>query len=485
MRHSTLSRLRLVALLALIVPGCASPPPSTPPDAPSISPPDSLGHSEHSRETEAFADTTWWSGLGDEELARLIQRALAHNPSLDLAQARVRASRHLIGVEQARLRPQLRASGSYTRADLSENLPILSDFMDQGLVETDQELFAAGFDAAWELDVFGRARRRVDAAEAQAEATEARLHDAQVRMVAEVARTYFDFRNRQRQADLLAERIDLSKSLAALAETRLRTGVGMESAVADAEAGISALQARLPGIRAAREAALYRLEILCALPAEELRERLTPFVPLPAPPDLVPTGLPGSLLRRRPDLRRAEAQLSAASAGLQARAADLYPRFYLTGSAGRQAERFTDLADTDSTGWLIAPSVQWNLYQGGGLRAGVEAARAERDAAQSAYRDVVMRAVGEAETRLTQYIAAFESRERLQTLVKQRQRGLKVARDAYATGVADEGRVLKARLALADARARHHQSRTEVLTTLAALNKALGGGWELPGPADG
>jgi NodT family efflux transporter outer membrane factor (OMF) lipoprotein len=480
MRKKTLIRIQNVGLMILIVSGCASPSSSTPPATADAQYPEVFAESEASPVSPEFAETQWWVRLGDEEMEGLIRRALDRNPSLEAADARVRAARHLIGTEQARLRPQISASGAYTRTDLSENLPILSGFMEQGLVQTDQELFSAGFDAAWEIDVFGGARKQVEAAEAGAEAADAVLRDAQLRMVAEVARTYFQLRNRQRGTELLTESIELSESLAALARNRLRTGVGMESAVAEAKSRTSILKSRLPQSRAAVDASIYRLSVLCDEPSEDLRERLSRYVAPSSPPDLVPTGLSGSLLRRRPDVRRAEARLAAATAGSEARVAELYPKFLLTGFAGRQAETFTDLKDPESTGWLIAPTVQWNLYQGGGLRSGIEAAQAERDAAEAAYQDVVMRAVGEAETRLSFYAAAFDSRDRTEDLVRQRQRGLRVAQKGYEAGVADEEAVLKASLALVEAQSQLDQACTRVLTSLAALNKALGGGWTFP-----
>ena len=202
--------------------------------------------------------------------------------------------------------------------------------------------------------------------------------------------------------------------------------------------------------------------------------------PPPTPDDLVPAGLTGDLLRRRPDIQRAEARLAAATAGVEAQSADLYPKFLLTGTAGRRSQTFTDLAESNSTGWLIAPTIQWNLYQGGAIRAGVQAARAERDAARAAYRDRILRAVGEVETRLTRYAAAFEARDRTGELVRQRRRGVRLARKAHETGVAGAGSVLNARLALVDAQSQLDRARTNVLISLAALNKALGGGWDFP-----
>lgn len=425
-------------------------------------------------------EAEWWAALGDPQLERLIRRAVSANYSLEAASARVRAARHLVGTEKARLRPQVGASAAYTEISLSEKLPILEDFMARGMVAEDQQLGSAGFDAAWEIDVFGGARRRVEAAEARAEAADAGRRGAQLTVVAEVARTYFQLRNRQAQAEWLDRRHDLAGELAEWSRTRLRTGMGREAEVARAEARVLALEARKPEMNAAIDAAMNRLAVLCGQSPDTLREPLSTGRIPDSPPDLVPTGLSGDLLRRRPDIRSAEREWAAATAGVGVRTADQYPDFLLTGSVGRQAQTFTDVADSAGGTWMIAPSIQWTFYQGGGVRAGVEAAQAKRDAAEAAYRETVMRAVGETETRLTQYAAAFETRRKWEAVVARRQQALRVAEDGFKAGVVSEGSVLQAKFALAEAESKVHQARTDVLIILAALHKALGGGWAFP-----
>ena len=277
---------RLAGISCVIASGCVAPTDSTARDPEEATPGQtSTSPAPPNGASVTFPETEWWIELGDPPMEWLVRRALARNPSLEATEARVRASRHLIDVQRARLRPQLRASGGYTRAELSENLPILSDFMQQDLVETDQELFSAGFDAAWELDIFGGARSRVQGAEARANAASAGLHHARVRMVAEVARTYFQFRNLQLDTQRLDERIRLAEDLAAHVRERQRTGVGTERAVADAGARVSALRAQRPAVRAAMKASLQQLSVLSDAPTDTLRERLFP----PCPPRPRPT----------------------------------------------------------------------------------------------------------------------------------------------------------------------------------------------------
>jgi multidrug efflux system outer membrane protein len=430
--------------------------------------------------TESPPDAAWWQALGNPELDGLIQQAVNQSPSLDVARSRARAARYLVGAAEARLRPQLRAGGLVAQMELSEQLPILDSFIAQGLVDTRQELFPASFDAAWEVDVFGSNRHRVAAAEARAELADAALEDAHRTLVAEVARNYFELKNRQRQLELMKRRRDVMQDLAEWQRARFRTGVGSEGAVAEATAEALQPQARLPALQAGVLAARARLAVLCGLQPGDLPRLNTPLSLEEVESDPVPVGLPGDLLRRRPDIRQAEHALLAAEAMTDARAADLYPSFLLTGTAGRQAQRFSELEESESGSWLIAPSIQWTFYQGGGLRAGLDAARAEQEAARAAYQQAVLRAVAETETRLNGYLAAHQTRQELEAALTQVERALRIAEDAFETGVATEGDVLKAELATVSTESGLVQAQIDVLTSLVALHKALGGGWQLP-----
>lgn len=475
---SLLLTMMVCGLVGVGFTGCASAPESDP-EVSKVSQKWTVDTQERVN-TESPPDAAWWQALGNAELDGLIRQAVKQSPSLDVARSRARAARYLVGTAEARLRPQLRAGATYAQMELSEQLPILDSFIAQGLVDTRQELYSASFDAAWEVDVFGSNRHRVDAAEAQAGMADAALEDAHRTLVAEVARNYYVLKNLQRQLELMKRRRDVLQDLADWQRTRLRTGVGTEGAVAEATAEALQTQARLPAIQAGVLASRARLAVLCGQKPGDLPGLDGPLSLDGVASDPVPVGLPGDLLRRRPDIRQAEQALAASEAMAGARAADLYPSFLLTGSAGRQAQRFTDLEESESGGWLIAPSIQWTFYQGGGLRAGLDAAQAEQEAARAAYRQTVLRAVGETETRLNGYLAAHQTRREIEDALNQVERALGIAEDAFETGVATEGDVLRAELARLSTESSLVQAHIDVRTALVALHKALGGGWRLP-----
>lgn len=419
----------------------------------------------------------WWSDLDAPELEHLIREAMASNHSLAAAEFRLRRARALIGAAEARLLPRIGAGGQYTRAYLSERLPVLDRFFERGMVEREQELYSATFDAGWELDLFGGNRRQVEAAEAGAARVEAGLEDARISLVAELARNYFQLRRSQQQLSELERRIELAEALRELAETRLNKGVGAEPALLEAGVRLATLKAEQPALIAEEAASAYRIAVLTAGDPEEVLDRLSQERPLPADVDPVPVGLPGELLRRRPDLRAAERALAEATAMVGVEIAGLYPKFALTGAIGSQAGSFGDLFASQSGTWLIGPAIRWDLFRGGAIRARIDAAEASQAAALASYQQAVLEAVAEVETRLTQYGQSLESRRHTEAAQTRLVRALEVAKDGLAAGVVGPSHVLIAESEVAAGEARLAAARAQTLVALAALHKALGGGW--------
>lgn len=420
----------------------------------------------------------WWAKLQDPELERLIAEALAANLTLEAAEYRLRRARALIGAAEARLLPRAGASAEYTRAYLSEQLPVLDQFFQLGQVEREQELYAAAFDAGWELDLFGGNWRRVEAAEASMAQIEAGLEDARISLVAELARNYFELRRSQQQLIQLERQIEISESLRELAQTRLKTGVGSESAYTETELRWQRLKAQAPALLAEEAAAAYRIAVLTSGDARKTLARLSPAQSLPQFVDPVAVGLPGEILRHRPDIRAAERALAEATAMVGAEIAELYPKFSLTGAIGSQTTEFGELFASQTGTWLIRPTIQWNLFQGGAVRARIDAAEAGQAAALASYRQAILRVVGEVETRLTQYGRSLESYRHLAEAQVQLLRALELAEDAQDAGVVGHARVLETESAVSEGEAHLAAARAEVLVSLAALNKALGGGSE-------
>ncbi len=469
----------LIGLLGLFLPGCTVGPDY---EGPEGGVPDAWSSTkrvdlEVATDRE-FAAAGWWKQVEDPQLERLIREGLANNYSLEAAEFRLRRARALVGTAEARPLPTIGAGGSYTRAYLSEELPVLDGFFDRGLVQRDQELYSVTFDAAWELDFFGGDQRRVEAAEARVGRAEAGLEDARISLIAELARNYFELRRSQRQLQLLEERIESRKGLRDLAETSLETGIAAEDEWVGQKAGLAGLKGERPTLLAEGAAATYRIAVLTGGDPEEVFSRLKEPQTLPAKLDPVPVGVPGDVLRRRPDVRAAERALAEATAMVGVQIAGLYPSFALTGAVGSQAASFGDLfASQTATGWII-PTIRWNLFQGGAVRARIDAAEAEESAALADYRQTILAAVAEVETRLTQYGRSLESRRHATSVVEEQRRALELAEKAHASGVAALSRVLEAKDRLAAAEARLAAAQSRVLVALAALAKAMGGGWD-------
>lgn len=424
-------------------------------------------------------DPEWWSALGDPQLDALITRAVEENHDLAIARQRVRRARHMIDVAESALLPHVGASASSVQMEFSENFPGLYSFFQSGQIDTRQELFSGSIDAAWELDLFGGNRRRAEATEARAEAARAAQAGAVLSVVAEVARNYLQLQMHREQADSLSRRIAVARERVALVRSGTETQVLSERDLAQARAGLNALELQLPPLRAKEAAALYRLSVLTNQEPAELFEKLASTPPLPTPPDQVPVGLPGEMLRRRPDVARAEHELAAATADIGVATAQLYPSFSLTGSAGRQASRFTDLYETASGTWMIVPGIQWPIFQGGRLRAELAAVEEQNEAALLAHRSAILQAVAGVEAALSRYARAFESREDGEAMLRRQEEALELTEAGHAAGVLSGLEHLAARDRFLKTEQRLVQLRGEVLLALVTLNKELGGGWEL------
>ena len=475
--------LWLLCLMALAVSGCQVGPDY---DKPGAGAPGAWGwdgaRSSARLDAAADPDPKWWKELGDADLERAVRLAVRRNADLEQARQRARKARSMIGVAESRLLPSLGGGGSYTRGEISENLPILEGFFERGQINPNLELYSAAFDAGWEIDIFGGARRSVQAASARAEAAEAAGRHMLLTVVAETARNYFILRQSQAEAAALEHSIALQEETIKLARDQRDAGTGAQLDVERSRAQLGVFEAKLPGILAREAASAYRLAVLTGQQPDAVYRHLSKRKPLPAPPDVVPTGLPGSMLRRRPDVARAERLLEAATAEVGVNVARLYPRFSLTGVAGRQATSFTDLYNAASGTWMIAPGIQWAAFDGGSIRAAINASEAGRKEALAAYRATILEAVAEAEGALTRYARAFEARNKTAGSFHHLEQTAKLASDAYDAGVVSFFEVLAAQRHLAESRQQLAAAQAEVLIALASLNKALGGGWPLKSP---
>ena len=428
-------------------------------------------------------DSAWWASLEDPLLVELIERAINANYDLQIATARVREARASRSIATGDLYPELNAGVGATRSRASENGLGVAQLADAGLVDIRNDLFQTGFDAIWELDVFGGKRRRAESATARlGGAIEAR-RDVLLTVIAEVARNYVELRGAQRRLDVAQRNIEIQSESLQLVENKFRVGLSPELDVARSTALLAASRSRLPHLRTLIRAATYRLSVLLGEPPGALLGDLLEHRPIPASPVEVPLGLPSELLRRRSDLRRAERELHAATADIGVATAELFPKFALTGGAGLQSTEVGSLLAGASHFWFLGGLIRWPIFQGGKIRASIRAVEARHEVALARYRLLVLSALEDVEVALVAFREKQLERAQLAESARASARATELARVLYDIGLSEYLDVLDAERTLLEVEDRLAASETEVVTRLIALYKALGGGWREFEPA--
>jgi NodT family efflux transporter outer membrane factor (OMF) lipoprotein len=346
-----------------------------------------------------------------------------------------------------------------------------------------QDLYQAGFDAAWELDLFGGQRRNIESAAANTLAAIEGIRDAQVTLVSEVALDYIQLRGFQQEIAIARNNVKSQQDTAQI--VRQRADVGFSSAldIANAEANVATTEAQIPVYETSARQSIYALSILLAKPPAELLDRLAPAGDIPGVPSRIPAGLPSDLLRRRADIRQAEAQLHSATAQIGVATAALFPQFSLTGTLGWQSNKLSmflsGVGRTDSFG----PSVTWQIFQGGAIISNIHVQEALRDQAFIAYRKTVLSAFQDVENALIAFTKEQEHFRALKDSVAANTKAVDLSLTLYTEGLLDFLNVLVAQRSLYTAEDALAQSRSNIAADLIALYKALGGGWETI-PAD-
>jgi NodT family efflux transporter outer membrane factor (OMF) lipoprotein len=428
----------------------------------------------------------WWARLGDPTLDSLVERAVAGNLTLREARARVveaRAQRRVVGADRY---PTVDAAGSYTRSRGSENVLLGGSGFGAGgvgapvvaLPGAERDLYQAGFDASWEIDVFGGTRRAVEAADADTEAAVAGLHDAMVTLLAEVARNYVEVRSLQERVRIAQENARAQAETAGLSRAKSEAGLTSELDPVRAEAQLAATRAQIPALEAQLRQAEHRLAVLLGARPGSLGAELEAAAPVPPIPERVAVGIPSDLLRRRPDIRRAERELAAATARIGVATADLFPRFSLTGSFGLQSTKVASLADGDSRFWAIGPAVRWPVLSGGRIRGNIQVQGALEEQALARYEGAVLTALEDVENALVNYSREQARRDSLAQGVASARTALGLATELNARGLTDFLSVLDAQRQLFALEDQLAQSEGVVTANVIALYKALGGGWE-------
>ena len=415
----------------------------------------------------------WWKTFDDPMLTSLIERAIAANLDLRQAEARVRQARATRGMVASALWPEIDANASYSRSRAGG-----SSSGSGGTGNGVLNLYQAGLDAAWELDVFGGVRRSIEAAQADLQASEEDRRDVLVTLVAEVGVDYVSLRGLQQQIFIARNNLEAQKHTAEITRKRFEAGFVSRLDVANAYAQVATTEANIPLLESAAQATIYNLSVLLGLQPAALAEELGSDKPIPTTPPEVPVGLPSDLLRRRPDIRRAEARLHGATARIGVATADLFPRFSLTGSFGFLSTDLNSLGNWSSRFWSFGPGMSWPIFTAGRIQWNIELQKAVAEQDLAAYEQTILIALKDVETALVAYAKDQERIRSLTVAVANNRSAVDLSTRLYVAGKSDFLNVLVAQRSLNISEEALVLSTRSQVNNLIALYKALGGGWE-------
>ena len=417
----------------------------------------------------------YWTTFGDPLLTQLVEDSVMHNTDLQAATANLqaaRAARRLTGYDQF---PTVTANASYAKVlESSQELPGYT--FNQREFDTAQ----AGFDGLWELDLFGRVRRNVEAARADVGASEATLRDARVAVIAELARDYFILRGLQDQLALTRRNADVQASTLKLTRVRLEAGRGNELDTSRAEAKYQTTLSTIPSLEATIATTIYRISVLTGRQPAALTAQLSAAAPMPQLPAFSSIGTPERLLRRRPDVRVAERELAASTARVGVAMGDLFPKVTLVGEVGYSAASFSQFGQSQARFFQAGPSISWAAFDMGRVLARIGESRAQTDAALAHYQSAVLNALEDAEGSMITYGRSQASRQALQLAAAASDKAADLAEKRFEGGLIDFLEVLDAQRTALSAELTLSQSRTDTATSLIAIYKALGAGWAIP-----
>jgi multidrug efflux system outer membrane protein len=431
--------------------------------------------------TPADADLSrWWTQFGDPLLDALVTEALANNPDIATADSRVREAREQETVASAAEYPTL--NGTTNALTLNSNRSSGSGAAGAGSsgirIPSHTNLYSAGFDATWELDLFGGTRRSIEEARANTDAYRWAERDTRVTLVAEVANDYLTLRALQARIAVGQAELQRQKDLFTLIAARRKTGFVTNLDVNQQSTAVATAAAEIPQLDAQAKAEIHAIGVLLGQPPEALTARLAATgAALPPPPPTLPTGLPSELLRRRPDIRQAERRLAASNAEIGVRTANLYPKVNLIGLASFAGTSLDSLFSHQNLTSIGVAMASVPIFDAGKTRASIRVAREENRQAQIAYQTSILVALREVEDDLARYTAEETRRTSLVQAVAASRNSLAIAEDQYRTGFVTFINVLTAENTLLNAEDQLTQSDAQVATDLVAIYKALGGGW--------
>ena len=420
--------------------------------------------------------SAWWTVFNDPVLNTLVETAYRQNPSLRAAGVRVIEAQAQRGIAIGQLFPQQQETfGQATSNEISENRAnrgtpgLISDFDD----------WQVGFDATWELDMWGRFRRSIEATDAELLASVASYDDVLVSLIAEVARNYTLLRTLEGQLAVARENVAIQQRSFDIADAKFKGGTVTELDSAQAASLLHSTEAQIPALESSIRQTQNTLCILLGIPPQDLQPMLGGARSIPIPPAEVAVGIPADLLRRRPDIRRAERLLASQSAQIGVAKADLFPRFALFGTISVAAQDFDDLFKSDSLENFGGPSFRWAILNYGRIQNNVRVQDARFQALIGDYENTVLQAQGEVENAIAAYLGAQRQVNFLSSSVASAARAVELAEFQYREGAVDFTRVLNSQQFLVTEQDRLVFTQGSVALNLVAMYKALGGGWEL------
>jgi NodT family efflux transporter outer membrane factor (OMF) lipoprotein len=501
-----------IAALAVLVAGCTVGPNFTKPNAALpgswCTGPCQTANTGPSKVTTDPINTAWWTSFNDPELVKLENRVADANLDLKVASMRLAESRAERSITAADQYPTIDGNASVTRERSSSNgiqslaggvssasnAASLANGTGTGVTNLPTHgkgssnapfnVFQAGFDASWELDLWGRVRREVEAADASVQAQAEARRDLLTTTMAEVARDYIQLRGTQSDYAITLDNLNAAKDIERVTRERYQHGLATDLDVVQASAQVKTENALLPQIAQQEDETINRLSFLLGQAPGALRAELETTQPVPPTPPTVPMGIPSDLARRRPDIRQAEANLHQATAEIGVAKADFYPKVTLSGSAGLQSLSFSRLGNFGSRQFGIGPSLSVPIFEGGRLKATLNLRKEQQQEAAINYQRVVLSAWHEIDNSLTQYSSQQLRHDELVAAVSDDQKALHLAKAQYTAGTGSFLQVLDSERTLLSAQQSLTDNTTEISTTLVSLYKSLGGGWEATYPDD-
>ena len=432
-----------------------------------------------SRTTSDAVDPEWWTRFGDPVLSALVARITSQNLDLQSAAERVLQGRAQREVVASQGLPHLSARSYYQRERLSPvgNPSALVQARPGAPLEFD--VFQNGLDSSWDLDLFGRVRRGVEAANAETQAAIEDRRGIALAAMADLAQDYLQLRGIQAQRTIAENNLAVAQQNTALVRKRFDNGVATTLDTARALSQESTIAASVPPLRTQEAAMINAIGLLLGQPPRALDAELRPRSPQPVVPAVVPIGLPATLVRRRPDLRRAEAQLHAATAQVGVAEAEFYPDVTLAGSFELQGLRFKDAFSLYARAFQVGPSVSLPIFQGGRLRGMLRLRESQQREAAIMFRRTLLQAWQEVDNALTAFAEAQARRKDIAAAVTQNIAALQAAQQRYVEGAVSLLDVNVALTQLLQSENDLSDNDIRIAAGLVGLYRALGGGWEI------